>query len=286
MYLSFAGKLLDIDNNPDETAEDYELTSGSTLVYLMRLSGGAKYTNERCIISYADSPDDPRMELPCGHAITKDSLLKYIDTQVKKHKTDLKCPETSCSQVWDISKIKDMAMNHTERKSMEVGLAENLIFDKFECKECPKCGCLITRTDSGFRVKCLMCYKDGTTFVFCWCCSGEWKRPGSGYKICGNLKCDPDKSTFVQLLATCNTTKMKYSEVVVPAIRACPKCGEGINHKEGCKHMLCPTCDTEFCFVCLGIRNKATGAWPNACGGYSTSCKVAPRQTTVPSRHH
>lgn len=250
----------------------------------LRLNGGAKYTNERCIISWSNDPEEPRMELPCGHAITKDSLLKYIDSQVKKHQIDLKCP--TCSQVWDVSKIKDMKLNQTERKFMEVGLAENLIFNKFECKECPKCGCLITRTDKGFRVKCLMCQNDGITFEFCWCCTREWKRKGSGYKICGNPNCDPEKSGLLQLLATCNTTKMKYSDVLVPAIRACPNCGEGINHKEGCKHMLCPTCNTEFCFVCLGIRDKVSRAWPKSCGGYGTACKVAGRQTTIPSRHH
>src|SRR6185369_5781698 len=51
--------------------------------------------------------------------------------------------------------------------------------------------------------------------------------------------------------------------------RVCPVCGIGINWREGCKHMCCPSCLTEFCFVCL--QQKLNGVWP--CGSFNQECK-------------
>ena len=37
----------------------------------------------------------------------------------------------------------------------------------------------------------------------------------------------------------------------VPSLRACPKCKQTIELIDGCKHTICPSCKTDFCFVCL-----------------------------------
>jgi len=285
--LSFGGSM--IPQSDDETLEDCGLYSNATITFLYQVSGGSsklsqgrkigsgiRLTTKKCMIAFDDT--DPTMELPCGHVIAPLSLADYIKDQVKSQKTELRCP--ACSTNWKLSQIKDMGLENNEKEMMEVGLTRNLIFNKHDCKECPQCGCIIEKLNEGIRVKCYLC----TNFEFCWNCMKKWKKPGNGYKECGNTGCDPHRSDLLQLLLTCNETKMKYSEVVVPAVRACPACGEGINHISGCKHMLCPTCSIEFCFVCLSLRDTATKKWPAACGGYGTACKVAPRQTSLPSK--
>lgn len=287
--LSFGGTML--PKSDDETLEDCGLYTNATITFLYQVSGGAqryyspgrtigggvKMTNKKCMISFDNSK--PTMELPCGHVIAPTSLAQYIEDQVKSQKTELKCP--ACPKVWKLSQIKDMGLQDDEKKMMEVGLTRNLVFNQYNCKECPQCGCIIEKRDEGIRVKCYMCPK----YEFCWCCMRKWIKPGPGYKECGNRGCDPEKSELLQLLLTCGTTTMEYSNVIVPAVRACPECGEGINHKSGCKHMTCPTCSLKFCFICLGIYDKKTCKWPVSCGGYGTACKVAPRQTVLPSKY-
>ena len=69
-----------------------------------------------------------------------------------------------------------------------------------------------------------------------------------------------------------------YTKVKAPALRACPDCGILIRHTEGCKTMACTGCKTTFCFVCL---KKADVKGNLPCGGYNTTCPVAPRQTDL-----
>lgn len=233
-------------------------------------------TNKRCLLSFVDS--DPTMELPCGHTIAPESLAIYIENQVKDEKTELKCPAAACHKTLKLCQIKDMGLRDDERRRMEVGLTRNLVFTQYNCKECPQCGCIIEKIGGGKRVKCCMC----PNFEFCWNCMRKWTAPGHGCEDCGNHECASYDDTFLQMLLTCDTTTVSYCNVVVPSIRACPECGEAIQHKTGCKQCLCPKCNLRFCFVCLGVYDNRTGRWP--CGSYSTPCKVAGRQTVLPSK--
>lgn len=277
MRLSFGGKNLERN---DETLEDCGLYDGARVVGYLRLSGGAiRYiqgrkiginvmiTNKEDIITLDD--DIPTMELPCGHTIAPESLADYIKDQVDSHKTELTC--FKCKMKWDLSKIKEMGLTTKEKETMEIGLTENLLYDKYKCKECPQCGLKIEKKDAGYRVICPLC----NNFEFCWNCLRKWIAPGSGYNECGNVNCN--KEDILQVLKACETTTMEYSNISgVPDIRLCPACGEGIGHKSGCKHMTCHRCSHQFCFVCLK-------KWP--CAGsyedYNKQCKVAPRQTVI-----
>lgn len=281
MRLSFGGQNLE---RTDETLEHCGLYDRARVVGYLRLSGGAtryiqgrkigtnvKITSKEDIITLDD--DIPTMELPCGHTIAPESLADYIKDQVDSHKTELTC--FKCKMKWDLSKIKEMGLTTKEKETMEIGLTENLLYDKYKCKECPQCGLKIEKKDAGFRVMCPLC----NNFEFCWNCLRKWIAPGSGYNDCGNVNCN--KNDILQVLKSCETTTMAYANISgVPEIRLCPACGEGIGHKSGCKHMTCPRCTHQFCFVCLK-------KWP--CAGsdedYNKQCKVAPRQTAIPSNY-
>ena len=278
LRLSYGGKPLDRDST--QTLEDINLEPNSNLVALVRVSGGAWNVQGRRIgknikIAYDEEDiitlddENPTMKLPCGHAIAPDSLAEFIKTEVgKSKKTELKCPV--CFKEWKLSILKDMGLTRQETLDMEIGLSKNYIMqDGTDSKECPWCSLCIEKKDSGIRVRCPMCKKD-----FCWDCLESWKAPGSGYRECGNPNCGKTLE-FINLLLNCPETTMEYSGLVVPDIRACIGCGEGINHKSGCKHMTCLKCKTEFCFVCLK-------KWP--CSRYDEKCEVAPRQATVPKK--
>ena len=283
LRLSFGGQLM--ESSSELTLEDCGLYNHATILALYRVSGGATYSQGRVIgenVKMSTKPDDitltaddPTMELPCGHTMAPESLAEAIDDQIKSYKTELQCP--LCHKKWNLSQIKDMGLTAEEKQSMEVGLGKNLFFEMFNVKQCPQCNTFIEKMHEGIRIKCPTC----KNYEFCWICMRQWIKPGSGYKICGNYNCDPKNSDLTQLLKTCNEVAMSYTDnkLKAPAVRACPNCREGINHDGGCKHMQCPKCFTNFCFVCLSVYDKKNGSWP--CGSYKDICKVAPRQTVI-----
>ena len=278
--LSFGGKPLSNSQNCTEKLSQHDIEDKSEIVALVRVSGGAyqtihrkidksvEMTNEECIISLDDT--EPTMKLPCGHAIAPASFAEYVQSEVDKCRTEIKCPV--CKTELKLSRVKKMGLTHTEIKELNSGMARNfLLSDPAKYKQCPQCKLFIEKKDEGIRIRCPYC----SNFEFCWKCSRKWKALGSGYRECGNSECT--KNSLIQVLLTCKTTTMEYSNIDVPDTRACIKCGEGINHKEGCKHMTCPSCQEEFCFVCLK-------KWPCADGNrvYGQKCQVAPRQNTLP----
>lgn len=278
--LSYGGVPL---NDDDEKLKDCGITHLSEVLALMRVSGGAykvlqgrkissdiEIISEGCIISLED--ENPNMKLPCGHAIAPNSLAEYVKQEVGLRKTELKCPK--CKQKLHVRIVKKMGLTTAEIGSMELGLSKNYVLsDSAKRKQCPKCNAFLEKIDSGFRVQCPRC----TKFQFCWKCLREWKAPGN-YKECGNTGCGKCKN-LIQVLLSCKTIVMTYSGIEVPEIRACPKCGEGMNLTGGCKHLICPTCKYEFCFSCLK-------EWPCSgdMHGYKEKCRVAPRQRTLPSK--
>jgi len=95
----------------------------------------------------------------------------------------------------------------------------------------------------------------------------------------------------IKLLLECE--EKIVAGVKTPSLRACPHCGALVEHTAACKHMKCPACGKEFCFICLSKRdNTARGgqqSWLGffgqsgwQCGRYNTPCASAPRQTHIP----
>ena len=80
--------------------------------------------------------------------------------------------------------------------------------------------------------------------------------------------------------------------VKTPSLRACPHCGALVEHSAACKHMKCPACSKEFCFICLSKKDDKAGgglSWFTSfgqagwqCGRYNAPCTPAPRQTNIP----
>ena len=94
----------------------------------------------------------------------------------------------------------------------------------------------------------------------------------------------------IQWLLECEETAI--AGVKTPALRACPHCGGLVQHTGACKHMKCPACSKEFCFICLSKRDETSrgglswlplfGQTGWQCGRYNTACAPARRQTKLP----
>ena len=90
-----------------------------------------------------------------------------------------------------------------------------------------------------------------------------------------------------------NCPEKNIGGVKSPSLRACPHCGALVEHTDACKHMKCPACSNEFCFIFLSKRDangrqsqfgwmifQGQTGWK--CGRYNSPCASAARQTSIP----
>ena len=97
-----------------------------------------------------------------------------------------------------------------------------------------------------------------------------------GSSICIVMRQRGGSDLRVQMLQNCGNKDVVG--VSTPSLRACPHCGALVQHIEACKHMNCPACKQNFCFICLKV--PSSGSWQ--CGSYNAKCTPAPRQTRIP----
>lgn len=151
-------------------------------------------------------------------------------------------------------------------------------------QQCPGCKTYVEREDlTNLNVQCTICTADkGKVRQFCWQCLKPWKGPAPRSDCCSNDGC---VNHDLELLKNCKTTDLPQVQGVktCPSIRACPTCGQRVEHdKTGCKNIICPRCQNEFCFVCLKLTPECMKT-----SSYFIPCSdgVAPRQTSIPVWH-
>ena len=246
----------------------------------------APLTNEPDMITWDDDPLGKRAKMPCGHAIGPESLTAYCRSLLSAGKYQFLCPYVStdgklrCNKEWSYIEVRRFGvLNKIEQKDFETRITENYLRKAQGIQECPGCNSLCMRKNpKDKRLICILCTKDeGKHFEFCWNCLHEWKLGGTDK--CGNEECDGEDPRLKILR---EAPQKKVVGVNTPSTRACPSCGSLIYHTEACKHMVCP-CGTNFCFICLGIREGGpSGAWN--CGSFNSKCKPVDRQTSIPGQ--
>ena len=266
------------DLDSDKYLKDYPtLGHGSTIDVHLSLRGGSASMTRKidptiptskgpCIATFMDFPTPECVVMPCGHAIHPDGLADYCKSEVvDNHKLEVRCYMNGCDKEWPTSYISKCSLTTTEMNLVNKTISLNFINYGTTVRQCPGCGSFCVRVNPTDKiVRCAQCTttKKGV-YDFCWQCSSSWV---SGHKC--------SMEAINQLLASAPLKKTSICEMKCPSIRACPKCFALIEHIDKCKHMQCPTCKQEFCFVCL--RLKTDGKWH--CGKYSTECAMAPVQ--------
>ena len=198
-------------------------------------------------------------------------------------KFEFRCPykartdEPFCDYLWEFFIVKKLAvLTKEEIKEFEIKICENYLWKAVGIQKCPGCSSFCERRNKkDQRVICPICTnKKKKLYEFCWYCLKTWLT--SGKTVCGNASCT-GQDARLKILQTC-PTKTVIGVPMCPDIRACPKCGLLIQHKDQCKQMECP-CKQKFCFICLKVANE-NGRYQ--CGAWNMKCVVAPRQTTIP----
>ncbi|TWW63018.1 uncharacterized protein si:ch211-212k18.15 [Takifugu flavidus] len=241
---------------------------------------------------FPDDGDAPqRAEMSCGHAVTPESLTAWCRSLLDQGQYKFRCPALKegtvqkCDAVWSYQEVRRLAllkveeMQHFEETSARLAAQEYC-----EYKSCPGCKTYVEREElDNLNVVCLICTADKKKlFHFCWQCMNPWKGPAPRSDRCDNQGCINHN---LQLLMKCKTISLHQVMGVdpCPSIRVCPTCGQKVEHdKTGCKNIICPRCQVEFCFVCLKLTETclktSTHFMPCSDG-------VAPRQTSIPVWH-
>ncbi len=242
----------------------------------------AQLTDEPDMITWDDDPQGKRAKMPCGHAISPESLTMFCRSLLSNGKFQFICPyvdpansSTRCNKEWTYIDVRRFAvLSQSEQKEFETKISENYLRKAMGIQECPGCKSLCERINTKEkRLICRVCSKTKSEgrFEFCWDCLHEWK--SSSLTECGNEECSGEDPR----LRILREAAVKYVVgVTTPSCRACPTCGMLIEHTAACKHMVC-RCGTQFCFICLKVKG---GTW--GCGSFNSKCEPATRQVTVP----
>ncbi|KAF3697858.1 hypothetical protein EXN66_Car013539 [Channa argus] len=241
-------------------------------------------------LNFVDAEDDldflcegfqsRRALMSCGHAVTPMSLTNWCRRLLDEGESRFVCGQSGCNVEWPYAEVCKMALlTHQEKEYFEKTMSSNAT--RGFTKSCPGCKSSVVRlNESDLNVCCTVCTANrGRVYEFCWQCLREWKGPAPRSDHCGNFGCCNES---LKTLKTCPDAIFGSVEWVTgcPSIRACPTCGILLNHDNTeCKHVVCPRCKMEFCFVCLKLSEnclKTSDEYIRCFGG------VAPRQTSLP----
>ncbi|KAK2911883.1 hypothetical protein Q8A67_004016 [Cirrhinus molitorella] len=115
--------------------------------------------------------------------------------------------------------------------------------------KCPSCHQSDVGVLDGQCAVCRPCSKlKRSVFQFCLACQREWPRNSSTTSSCTLPNC----ALRAALLSDTKITDPHSSARGCPYFRACPVCKALLTHTgKGCPRIICPHCNTEFCFRCL-----------------------------------
>ena len=269
-----------IEKSSTRTLDDYNICDKTTVrVHPVHVMGVQMSDKGKCFITGTEFPIKKLVNMSCGHTFSPAALVDYLDNMLSNcNETKLLCPVPECKNNWKQEEISNIGLQEEKIQGIMELFSTNLIVSKYSFKRCPQCKTLTERiNEDHLQTECLVCSQT-ERYEFCWCCMRKWKNSNSN-KVCGNEDCDPTSMDIIHQLQSCNVKEI-HDIKNVPIMRVCPKCGVGIIHTSGSKHMICRLCNTEFCFVCLSI--KIRGSWPTICGTWQTKCPVAPRQNKLP----
>ena len=162
--------------------------------------------------------------------ICQNCFTEYIKTNFQSNFTisNIKCPNHRCNKIFNIFSVYCLL----DRENVEI--IEAVLFKKYlnNCEEnivkCPRSGCDFAAFLKNEDIYC-------HSFT-CEICQEKWKN-----------------SLIIDKYSKANL-KNEISEILINLTCVpCPFCFIKIYKTEGCNHMKCARCQTEFCYLCLKV---------------------------------
>ncbi|XP_059212373.1 probable E3 ubiquitin-protein ligase RNF217 [Centropristis striata] len=174
--------------------------------------------------------------LPCCRRAVCDECLKlYVSSQVRVAKPYISCPIPECSGYLAEGVVISHLANEDVAKYryfLELSQLDS------STKPCPQCSQFTSltnhnpnRSEHKYKIQCSNCQ-----FVWCFKCHAPWH---NGVKCREYRKGDKLLRSWASIISHGQRNAQK-----------CPQCKIHIQRTEGCDHMTCTQCNTNFCYRC------------------------------------
>ncbi|XP_059691621.1 E3 ubiquitin-protein ligase RNF217 [Gavia stellata] len=175
----------------------------------------------------------------CKKAVCEECLKRYLSSQVQLGQADIKCPITECSEHLDETTVL-YNLPHDDIIKYKYFLELSRIDSS--TKPCPQCKHFTTfrrrghiptpaKLENKYKIQCPSCQ-----FVWCFKCHSPWHE---------GVNCKEYKKGDKLLRHWANEIEHGQRNA-----QKCPKCKIHIQRTEGCDHMTCSQCNTNFCYRC------------------------------------
>ncbi|XP_057678598.1 probable E3 ubiquitin-protein ligase RNF217 [Corythoichthys intestinalis] len=174
--------------------------------------------------------------LPCCRKLVCDECLTlYVTSQVQEAKASIRCPISECSGMLENAAVESwLGPEDVLRYRYFLELSQ---LDS-STKPCPRCRRFTSleraspaRSEQKYKIQCSDCQ-----FVWCFKCHAPWHQ---GIKCRDYRKGDKQLRSWACVIERGQRNAQK-----------CPKCMIHIQRTEGCDHMVCTQCNTNFCYRC------------------------------------
>ncbi|XP_043962269.1 probable E3 ubiquitin-protein ligase RNF217 [Gambusia affinis] len=201
-----------------------------------RLDGvqaGAESQIEDCRVCLEEKPI---ASLPCcGKALCEECLKIYVSSLVKEGNVVISCPIMECTGTLE----EGLIISHLSREGvLKYRYFLQLSHLDSSTKPCPQCSHFTSlkesstnRNDHKYKIQCISCQ-----FVWCFKCHAPWH---DGIKCRDYIQGDKLLRTWASVIEHGQRNAQK-----------CPRCKIHIQRTEGCDHMACSQCGTNFCYRC------------------------------------
>jgi ariadne-1 len=192
-----------------------------------------------CSVCFDSFDADEIFSLPCHHYFCRECYSEYLQVKVNTEgrAAEIQCPAKDCFLLVDeMTAMKLLPAGAVKERYLKL-IAKAFVRDNKLLRGCPAPGCgNFAKLNIASKVLPIAClcgeeYCSGcqqTSHRPCECAMmQEWNN---------KIQSDSESANWLKLYT-----------------RACPKCKAMISKDGGCQYMRCQTCNTGFCWLCMGL---------------------------------
>jgi len=178
-----------------------------------------------CHLCHTDNLDLPFEILMCNHMFHEDCLKEYFNKQVTStDKLEIKCPKEGCKR-FAKEQLLLKSLNIASAQKYQRQMLKQILTKRGVLKPCTQSGCKRQSTPKN---------------------EGNYNECSCDILKCGYCnKLRHEGKDCIQAL-----DKNFYSYAKEHQIKYCTKCKTIVTDPEGCKSIVCPRCEYEWCFTC------------------------------------
>ncbi len=192
-----------------------------------------------CSVCFDSFPPEEIFGLTCNHFFCRDCYSDYLCVKINSEgkAAEIQCPAKDCCLLVDeVMALKLLPEGSSRDRYLKL-IAKAFVRDSKNLRGCPAPGCgnfsKLAVTSRPLVVRCS--------------CSEEYC---SGCQQTSHRPCD---CAMVQAWNNKIQSDSESENWLKLYTRACPKCKAMISKDGGCQYMRCQTCNTGFCWLCMGL---------------------------------